>query len=69
MSSKEDEDLARAIEVSIRDMELNTTQKLRLDGVNRHPKDSSLIEIKSLNQFHASYVKRRYRSIDLLIIS
>ena len=64
MSSKEDDDLARAIEASIRDMELNTTQKLRLDGVNRHPKDSSLIEIKS-ESISRCRVKRRYRRSSL----
>ena len=63
MSSKEDDDLARAIEASIRDMELKTQQKLRLDGVNRHPEDSSLIEIKSLNQFHETYASRISRNV------
>lgn len=57
MTSKEEEEeqIALAIEASIRDM--NQSSSIRLDSskANRHPDDPNLIEIKSLNQFHASF--------------
>ena len=67
MSSKEgdDDDFTRAIEESIRCMG-NQRLNLSYRGASRHPDDSSLIELKSLNQFHHAYVSNLRREKKIL---